>query len=872
MNHKKALLIFFCLMIISLGCSRQKDRWINRTYHKTTSRFNPYFNGMESYKEGKFKLEQSHKDDYDKILSVYDWGDEELSKSIVPEMDRAVEKGSKVIQTHSMYISGKQLNVYIIHSYMLIGRARFLKWDLFPALETFNYVISQFPRTEMSYEAYLWAGRTQVRLGNYMIAENYFNEIYGNRNVPKNMVPHIQASMAEMFIKKEEYDLAKDLLIEAIKKAPSKKYRVRWTFILAQLESETGNKHEASKYFEKVVKLKPNKYEVLFEAQIRRARNFDIFMENPKKIYRDLTKMLKDDKNKTYRDRIYYAMAEVAMEEENWPKAEEYLSESIKASVDNPKQKGISFLTLGNINYDFKDYVPAQANYDSAVVYLPKDYEGLKIVTKRKESLTKLVKHIRTVELNDSLIALSGMSEKELQAKFLAYTKQLRKEDERKRREEELAALNRELAEEAAAMASGPTAGAQGGGQWYFYNENSRGRGRSEFRTLWGSERKDEDNWRYLGISGAGEVDEGMASMMQEGQKPGGGDGGEDIENDPRYDPATYISKVPKDSATIADLHAEIRSSLFNQGLIYNEDLQNMQEAIRVYENYEKRYPHHETLARIYYALYRIYNKEKLEKDAKKYADLILEKYPNSLFAKQLRNESIESEGPSPLQVAYKSSYKLYESRKFAEALSAIEKVSTEFPGTSLEPKFLLLQGLCYAQTKGKEECINTLEQVVENHPKTPEAAMAESIIQQLTGGAANAGGKPGAAPKRESPYKPDEASGHQVVYVLPSKSQTVNNMRNELSTFNQTNFRFKRLQIKNIFLDANAQLVIIAGFSNAKEAMDYYKMAINDKDVSTFVKQEETKGFVISNENFRTFFKDKDVELYLEFFQQNYK
>jgi len=160
-----------------LACSRKKDSWTSRTYHENVSRFNAYFNGEQAMLSGVNTIETSSKDDYSKLLHAFVWGDEAIRQSVVPDMDRAIEKSTKVIKSHSMEIKGRQKNKYVIMSYMLIGKARFYKGDYFPALETFNYVIDNFGKDKtgksLALEAHLWAGWCQLQIGNTYSAENF---------------------------------------------------------------------------------------------------------------------------------------------------------------------------------------------------------------------------------------------------------------------------------------------------------------------------------------------------------------------------------------------------------------------------------------------------------------------------------------------------------------------------------------------------------------------------------------------------------------------------------------------------------------------------------------------------------------------------
>src|ERR1700744_885971 len=105
MSIKKAhILILFALFFILLftACTQYKNKFINREYHNMTLRYNVYFYARESLKEGIQVLEEGYKDDYTELLPVFKYGDAQTSKTIFPQMDRAIKKASEGIQRHAI--------------------------------------------------------------------------------------------------------------------------------------------------------------------------------------------------------------------------------------------------------------------------------------------------------------------------------------------------------------------------------------------------------------------------------------------------------------------------------------------------------------------------------------------------------------------------------------------------------------------------------------------------------------------------------------------------------------------------------------------------------------------------------------------------
>lgn len=847
------------------GCSRKSDSWTSRTYHKVTSKYNPYFNGEEAYKEGVTSVAKNHKDDYDEILKVYRWGTAEQATSVAPQMDRAIEKAVKVIKNHSMVISGSQKNSYVIKSYLLMAKARFYKHDFFPALETFNYIIQQFDKDKKaSYlvdEARLWAGRCQLMIGNPITAESYFDELYNSKKVDKSLKSDISASRAQMFIDSKQYELAVENLKMAIKYNNNKQQRIRWTFIMAQLEERLDNNYEASRAYKEVIDLKPVNYEMLFIAQLNRARNFDVFMENPGVVYRELEKMLRDDKNTEYRDQIYYAMAEVALAEEEYQKADGYLKKSVRVSVSNAGQKGLSYLMIADIHFDFKEYVPAQAYYDSASTTLPEGHKRFVYANKRKESLDGLVRNIKIIALEDSLQELAGMSEAEQRKVFERYITNLKDEEARKKRQQELMELNKQLASESQNMAGGPTVGQTQG--WYFYNASLRASGIAAFQNYWGT-RKLEDNWRQTNkqtvLAGLTEGEDTAATKNAEAT------------ND-KYTPEYYLAKIPTTEADIDSSNNRIMKAYVALGDIYKRDLGDVKMSAGSYNNLLDRYPKCTYEPRVLYSLYRLYMDDKKENLAEPFKTALLSTYPSSIYAKLiLEPEKLDRNDETYKRVSalYKQEYELYKKGKYTVVLADLDKSNSEYAGTLLEPKFMLLKGMSLGKLTRTELMIQTLKEVVAKHPNTPEQISAQQILDLVDDPVASEEG--GKEDVGMGNFTYDANAPHKVIILMPNQGVDINKLRNAIADYNVQFFKLERLQVQNIFFDQQTQMVIVNGLKNGAKAKVYFNGLLANKDIMGYLPNGVTTKFVISDQNYKDLYKDKNLQQYLNFQKANYQ
>ena len=111
------------------GCSTKKNTFTRRAFHNLTSHYNVYWNGEYSLEEGDRQLKQNAKDDYTKILRVYNYGNKSEAMALNSQMDRALQKTSVCVQKHSMKFNGRERVKWIDDAYLVMAKAHFYKQD-----------------------------------------------------------------------------------------------------------------------------------------------------------------------------------------------------------------------------------------------------------------------------------------------------------------------------------------------------------------------------------------------------------------------------------------------------------------------------------------------------------------------------------------------------------------------------------------------------------------------------------------------------------------------------------------------------------------------------------------------------------------------
>jgi len=488
------------IAVFTAACSNKKDGTSYRAYHNMTAHYNGYFNANELVKKGEVKIKEAHKEDYDKILPIFIYGSEETAKPSYPDMEKAIEKCENVIRRHTIKAEPKgqkrpEYNKWIDENYGVIGRAYFYKRNYAKAAEVFQYVNRKYKQPKTSATSNTWLAKTFIRQEEYGKAIQALNKVDpDHKDVSQEQKAEFYLAYTDALLHQKKPDKAVEKLELAIKNTKKKRDRARLYFILAQIQQDQNNSSDALANYENVIKSKPV-YELEFYARINKALSYSRQGGSSAEIQKQLMKMLKDEKNKDYRDQIYYALGDIAWEEQRRADAIAFYQKSLEENLTNTKQKAKTFLRLADLYFDERKYESAQRYYDSTLTTISADHERYPIVKARAESLTELVAGLNAIELNDSLSVICKMSPSERDKRLVEIQKQMQAAKDDQKRKDELAAQKAAAAAAANATASG------GGitGTFWCYNENLRKKGFDDFKDKWG-DRPLKDNWRLQSL------------------------------------------------------------------------------------------------------------------------------------------------------------------------------------------------------------------------------------------------------------------------------------------------------------------------------------------------------------------------------------
>ena len=845
-------LILALILLISPSCSTKKKSWVNRQYHNTTAKYNGYFNGNESIKDGLKKLHANHIDDYTTTISVFPTGDLKTAQKTNSYMDKAIQKGSIVIQRHSMKIKGTEYCKWIDDNYLMVGKAYFYKGDFEEAIKTFSFIINEYSKNEIRFEAALWLVRGYVEKGDFTSAESVLLDLLKDKKFPNKLDKELAVVAADFYVQKKDFTTATTELLNATELIKRKRKKVRLNYILAQIYQYSNNYSLAQKHYELVLKSNPE-YEMAFNAKMSLARSLESGNPDTKKMKEKLFKMTKDDKNKEYLDQIYYTIAEMEINNGDTLSAIENYTLSAVNSVENNSQKALSFLALGKIYFEKGSYKLASANYDSTIFYMDNDFRLYEEANARHLILTDLVSNINIVEMQDSLQMLAKLPKSEQSAVIGTI---IQAEFEKERRAAEDQSLKQQMMYE-----SGRNGGREeqfgsntSGGQWYFYNPATLSFGMSEFRKKWGT-RKLEDDWRRKDkkISTNFEIDSTATDSTS-------------VEVQNTKDPNYYLNQLPKTKEDFENSDSQIKEALYQLGVIYKEALNKIDLSTDNFGAIFARFPTDEQYAAL--ALYNVYINylETNNPKATNSKETLLSKYPNSIYAKMIVDPNYTSEILSKKDLAelnYQEIFLLYKENVFDQVLVKTENISDE----KYKNKLLLLRALSFIQKEEMDKATTILNNISEEDEKVSQEAkyILDAINDPAKMKKANELALAG------SPYLYRSNNQHMIILVLPKEGVDVTYLKTLISDFHTNSLGNEVFEISALLLGLDQHLLMIKSFENIKKSMDYYELFILEGSVMEVLNKSEYKIMSISFENFQEFYKNKDTQGYHNFFTKNY-
>ncbi|HKK40902.1 MAG TPA: tetratricopeptide repeat protein [Bacteroidales bacterium] len=844
-----------------------------------TARYNIYFNGYESFKDGLAKIDNRYQDDYAEILKVFEFSDPATASYCSSDMERAIQKASKLIALKSItakpeikpgqelterekeLLDRKEYNEWVDDSYLLIGMARFYKHEFKEADDVFSYCTLNANDPVIKEEATIWLARINNEQGNYPEAKSLLNSLKITGDDSRSLRAMYYTTEADMYVKQKKYEEAIEPLDKSIDLVRGKRNRYRLTYLLAQLYEQTGDGAKATELYHEVVKMNPP-YDVEFNARINIAGVFDVNSGNPEVIGKELEKMLRNPKNKDFQDQIYFALGNLSMKEGKKSDALSYYRKSASAASQNLNQKGRAYLAMATYYYNIPDYMKAGKFYDSTVYFIDQKHPDYTELKARSLNLNALVSQLEIIQREDSLQRIAKMTETERNNYIAAIIDKVKKAESEGKTSQYSDRYNLGQYYENERRFQGNI---RQEGSWYFYNQTALTFGRTEFRRRWG-DRKLEDNWRRSNKTRVNDLQ--TTAVPPEGANMAT-DSTTALMNN--KNPEFYLQNLPLTDSLMAQSNELIATAMMDAGKAYAEKLKDTGKAEETWESLIDRFPANDLVPE---ALYNLYNLIKTSNPGKAeiYRQKLLEKYPDSEYARILSDPAYyekKMEGTRRNELLYEYAYDAFNKEDFKKALAVCDSAVTVNPKSNLAPKFMLLHAYSTARIKDERTFRQELNDLIKKWPGTEESKRATELIAYLN--------KKTPELKVEEDkkiaarlYTADTTSVQRFVLIITDPAFNINQATFDVISYNIDNFTNNNYKTEGTLINNQYIMITVSGFKNFNTALDYYR-SFNAASPVRNQKGSPMMSFVIGDNNFKVLNDDKDPERYRLFFTQEY-
>lgn len=885
------------LICVIAGCSSSKNTAGTRWWKAFNAHYNTYYNGTLAYIDGSLEKENGNKDNFTELIPLYTVGNKnsrELGKS---NYDRAIQKSQKAIQRYSIkrrpewdknrkktardieWLQRREYNPFLWKAWMLMGRSQFYEGDFDGAASTFNYMSRLYATQPAIYSrAQAWLAKTYVESGWLYDAEEVI------RNARRDTIPSVARkewdyTLADYYIHTQHYAEAIPHLKKVIRHEMRRKQKAREYFLLGQIYALTNMNQDAYKAYQRAVRTNPP-YELELNARV--AQTEVMAARQTGKMIGRLKRMAASDKNKDYLDQVYYAMGNIYLSQRDTAKAISAYERGGAKSTRNGVEKGVLMLKLGNLYWDKERFADAQRCYTQAVGMLDKDRKDYAQLTERSKVLDALVPYTEAVHLQDSLQSLAKMDDAHRNAAIDRVIEALKQKEKEEKRAQEAQDASNQLAEgndmerqqQTSSQRQATVSAAQQDGAWYFYNPVAVQQGKQLFQRMWGK-RKNADNWQRANktvvADNTSNTNIATADSLfnsNTGNEATADSVSEDAKKlNPPDDPHTrayYMAQIPFTDDQRKASNSILCDGLFNSGIIFKDQLGNLELSRKALERLDRNYPDYEKSDEVLYHLFLLYSRMGEATLAQQQVTKLKAKYPNSHWTTLLSDPNYLSNARYGEQIEdslYSATYDAFKTEHYTEVMANSRVSERRFPQGQNRDKFIFIYGLSRLNEGDSQGCLAAMDTLVANFPESKLAELAGMIIngvkagRQLRGGHFDIGNfwqrrtdvLTEADKKKEMKLSNERNTPFCFLLVYAPDSVRENQLLFQVARYNFTSYLVRDFDIVIDDLDGIHRMRI-SGFNNYDEARQYANQVMQQPSVQKLT--GKARAFIVSETN----------------------
>ncbi|MCQ2254227.1 MAG: hypothetical protein MJZ29_01930, partial [Bacteroidaceae bacterium] len=920
---KKLLYISILVATVAIlyGCSNAKNTSQSRWWHSFTAKYNTYYNGSLAYIDGALEKENGNKDNFTEMIPLYTVANKQSRELGKGNFDRAIEKSQKAIKRHSIkkrpewtknrkktekdieWLNRKEYNPFLWKAWLMMGKSQFMSGAFDEAASTFAYMARMYSGQPAIYgKARAWLAKSYIQQDWLYDAEDVIKKMQRD-SIDWRAQKEWDLTFADYYIHTQQWNEAIPYLKKVIKRESRIKQKAREYFLLGQIYTAIGDKDAAYKAYRSCSRCNPP-YQLDFNARI--AMTEVAAENNAKGMISLLKRMARNDNNKEYLDQVYYAIGNIYLAQKDTANAITAYEKGNAKATRSGIEKGVLLLRLGDIYWQKEKYSDAKRCYGEAIGLLDKERDDYEQLSNRSKILDELVPFTDAIHLNDSLLALSVMPEKERNAaidRVIEALKKKEKEEKDKLAEQNAAGNQQNGMNPANNRNMNPNRqnpnqnNNNQGSTFYFYNQMAVNQGKQQFQRLWGR-RENVDDWQrqnktVVAQTPADQIDESQLTDEQRDSIASATAKQDSIDNEkekPENDPHKreyYMLQIPFEESQKADCHSQIADGLYNSGVIFKDKLDNLALSEKQFNRLMKDYPTFEKNADVYYHNYLLYSRKDEAYEARKYLQLLKDSFPDNEYTKILSDPYFKENAINGAHLEdslYAATYEAFKANRFSEAYSNYQLSTDRYPLGANRDKFVFIHGLSKLNDGDTKTCLEDMQAVVDKFPKSGVQPLAGMIINGVKEGKKLHGGRfdmgdiwsrramvmadSDSIANRE--FLPDLKVPYTFLFAYnPDSLENENKLLFELARFNFTTFMVRNFEIGLEDVDGVHRMKV-NGFQSYQEARQYARQLYEQSELIPAL-AAKARPIIISDSNLELLGNQYSYDDYEKFYETHY-
>ena len=823
------IFIGFITVFVIVGCSRKKDKFLNKNFHSITTKYNYLYNGKILLNDALASLNVQEKDNFWKLLPLEKYNSEEIEKDFQKDIQtpfsQAEEKAALAIQKHSMNINGREENPIMDEAYLLLGKARYYDKRFIPSLEAFNYILFKHPTSQNINYVKIWKEKINLRLGQSETAIVNLKELILNNKLENLDLAEANIYLAQAYINSKSQDSAISCLKTAINLTKNKSAKARYNYILGQLYDEFNYKDSATTLYNENISYKRKiPREFLIHSYIRRTTNSDSINNS----IIELQELVENIENKPFLGSLFHQLALLNLRMQKDSIATKFFNKSLESILNDEYLETMNYQKLAEINFDNNEYLMAGLYYDSTLIKLEKKTKLYRQIKKKRDNLKDVILYENITKNNDSILALVNMNNADREEYFKLYIDKLKRKDEKLKESEKKTNFGSQNVFDQQKKAYDEAV-------FYFYNPSAVAYGKSAFTKKWGK-RKLVNNWRWS-VQFEDLINKEKETAIAE------------IPQDSIYNINYYLNKIPKSSTTIDSLKLVTNDAYYKLGAIYKDQFREFEISNQKLTRLLSSHPETSLIPPAKYSIYKNYISLNEQTKAMQTKEDIIINYPTSKYAEFLLNpETVLLDAEDNPTEIYNTIYEEYNNKNYINVIDLCDINIKKLYDSPILPKIEMLKAVSIAKEFGYIRYTEQLKFIKLNYSNSIEAKEAEFIIKNVL-------------PLLSSTSFLDNEKSENFKILYQFSNTSLGEIESFVVKINESinEIEYLELNTSKDYYNNIVTFVVLHGLKSYDGAMGLAEMLNKKSDF------KNRTSFVVSSENYKTIQIHKNLEEYLK-------